>query len=445
MLSNAGVRVPANRAPSPPPPRRRLAAIALSGGAAALLVLAIGFVSEMAVLGQNEQASRARVQEEVRASFDAMSRNLRDVAIGMADIEAVSAASADDTTATRRLFDAAEAALGPAVDDELAITVYAADGQPLAWAGRPSDLPTDRLGGPEAWFFAQGALGLRLVYVTPLTTDAAVRIGSVAAERALSPIVTDAEDAFIFPTRFSRVSLQLNFETTGTTASGDAFDVATPTGGRLLTATLTSEDLARARERWRTATRSLAIVTLAIVLVLLCGPLLEWRNVTQQPRDYVAVVLLIIAGIVAARALMTRASLADWSAASLFSATAYASSLLAPLLRSPFDLLATAVVLGSIVSLCLFGVEAWRVSRRHRRLALDSALRRTAYVLTNLAAGVALAFLFEAHLAFLRDTIANATVDLLHFSLHPWSTARVALEVGLVIFHASVAGTGVLL
>ena len=52
-----------------------------------------------------------------------------------------------------------------------ALTVYGADGTPVAWAGRPSELLADRLQGREAWFPTPVAQGLRLVYVQPLTSN----------------------------------------------------------------------------------------------------------------------------------------------------------------------------------------------------------------------------------------------------------------------------------
>ena len=76
--------------------------------------------------------------------------------------------ASDDENAARKLFDAAQAAaVAQTSDVELAVTAYAPGGRPLAWAGRPSELPKDRLEGDEAWFIAQGALGLRLVYAMP--------------------------------------------------------------------------------------------------------------------------------------------------------------------------------------------------------------------------------------------------------------------------------------
>jgi signal transduction histidine kinase len=55
------------------------------------------------------------------------------------------------------------------------------------------------------------------------------------------------------------------------------------------------------------------------------------------------------------------------------------------------------------------------------------------------------AVLLHVYQGFLRDTVANTTIDLLHYSLHPWSTARMALQVGLIVWHATALGCAVVI
>ena len=169
-----------------PFPWRRLVGIAVAGAACALVVLALGCLTERIALGSDEAAARARTEAEVRASFDIMARALRLMALGMADSEVVVAAAQDDVTAASRLFAAASAAIAQGDGADFAVTAYDVNGEPMAWDGRPSELPAERLQSDEAWFFTQGALGLRLVYVTPVRTADGRRIGAVAAERARS-------------------------------------------------------------------------------------------------------------------------------------------------------------------------------------------------------------------------------------------------------------------
>ena len=447
------MRLPDRSALTPPLPGRRLVRIAVAGAGCAVVVLALGRLAERVVLGADEAAARGRAEAEVRASFDTMSRALRLMALGMADAESVVAAAQDDVTAARRLFAAADAALtqAGAVDAaDVAVTAYGANGQPLAWDGRPSELPADRLQGEEAWFFAQGALGLRLVYVTPVMTADGQKAGTIAAERSLEPAATQRSttsetDAFRYQSRIAPISIELGFEAGRTAPDASAFDVTTPSGAHLFTAMLDAADLARTRDRWRRASRSLTLITLAVALVLLAGPLLDWRNKLPRARPYLVAIALVAGAIVASRVLLRLASPADWSEHSLFSGAEFASPLLGPFLTSPFDFLITAVAASSLVALLLYAVEAWRLSRLHQRRRVTGAGPTAAFVALQLGAGIGLAVLLAVHQAFLRDTVANSTLDLLHFSLHPWSTSRLALQVGLIVWHATALGCGVLL
>jgi len=417
----------------------------VTGAAGALLVLAAGWLTERAFLGSNEAEARDRTEAAVRADFDRMARELRLMALGVADGESVVAAARDDVTAARRLFAAAEAAVTDENEADIALTAYDLNGRPLAWDGRPSELPPDRLQGDEAWFFAQGALGLRLVYVAPVTVASGPRVGTVAAERSLSsPAASRSDvDAFRYASRPAPVSIELRFEAARTTPAAGRFDVAAPSGARLFTAILDSADLARTRNRWRRASVSLALFVLALALALLTGPLLDWRNRSSSAASYALAVAAVAGLVVASRALLRLASPADWSDYSLFAGTEYASPLLRPFLSSPFDFLMTGVAAGSLVALLIYSVEAWRLTWWHRRRRVAGAAATAAFVALQLAAGAAMAALLALHYALLRDTVANTTLDLLHFSLHPWSMPRLALQVGLIVWHASVLGCGV--
>jgi signal transduction histidine kinase len=441
------MRVPGGPAPAPPPPWQRIVRILLTGVAAALLVFAFGRVAERLVLGGGDADARVRAQAELQASFDAMARALRTIAGGLADAQSVVAAARDDVTAARRLFAAADAALAGNDDGELALTAYATDGRALAWSGRPSELPVDRLLTGEAWFFARGALGLRLVYVTPVVSADGTRVGTIAAERSLGTgatrPVSDA-DIFRYPTRVAPVSLALRFESGGTTTE-PAFDVTAPTGDRLLTASIAAADLERTRQRWRRATASLAVIALAIAVVLLSGPLLDWRSHLRRPGPWMLAAGGIAAVVIAARLLVRLASPAGGSQATLFSGADYASTLFPPLMTSPFDFLLTAITAGGLVALLLFAVEAWRVHLRHVRRPVAGAGRTAAYATNQLGAGLLVAVVLTAYYALLRDTVANTTLDLMHFSVHPFEPGRLALQIGLIVWHATVFGAAVLI
>ena len=414
-----------------------MAWVVAGGMVAVALTFGLGAVAERIFLGADAAAARQRLEAEVRGDFDALAGQLRAMATPLSRPDLLMRARAGDTPARRSLFDLAETATS-GEEGESAVTVFGGDGQPVAWGGQPSDLPADRVAGPEAWFVVQGALGLRLVYVRPLA-EGAERVGAVVSERL---IPSDREDPFTYPTTFGTVGIQLTFETA--TRAPDTFLVNGPSGDPLLSVTLSAADVARTRARWQTATRSVALIVIAITVVLLCGPLIDWRNAAARPAPYLASVFATGALIAIARLILRLASPADWSSATVLSATQYASPLLPPLLTSPFDLLTTAMAFGGLVAVGFFAVEGWRLAFRQRRRSLSSPGSRVLYVAGHLAAGTAAAIILNAHFAFIRDTVENATVDLLHFSLHPFDLARISLQVGLVLWHAAMLGAAVL-
>ena len=200
---------------------RRLVRTALVGVVCAGVLLAGGRLAERIVLGPDDAAAR------VRASFDGLAQELRDVARASSFPDLLDATLDGDVLAARRLFDAAAAALASSADSELGVTVFDLDGRPLAWAGRPSDLPTDRLMGDEDWFLTRATRGVRLVYVAPVTVgDPATRIGAIAAERA---IVTEADGAASrYASRLATVSFTLPTDAPLAAADAQAFDVTAP-------------------------------------------------------------------------------------------------------------------------------------------------------------------------------------------------------------------------
>jgi signal transduction histidine kinase len=442
---------------------RRVLRIALSGMVCVLAVLAAGRITERLLLGANDAAIRTRIDRDVRGAFDVMSRGLRDVARQLADPNTLQAAAGDEENAAARLFDIAQAATVARTGDvELAVTAYGPASRPLAWAGRPSELPKDRLEGDEAWFIAQGALGLRLVYAMPVADAAGNRIGTIASEQSIRRPTSGGvgrADEFQFPGELVPVSLELAFEDIRTTPDPDRIDVTGPNGRHLVTAVITPSDLIEARAHWRRATSSLAEMTAAVFVLLLCGPLLDWRDARdsgsglpraesrgfRESKKYVVAFLVIAVTIIASRFLFRLASPADWSDAEMFSAAAYASPLLRPFLASPFDFLITAATVAALVALTFFAFESWRIHRRHARIAVDSPGRSILFLIAQLLAGaIAVAILLAQH-ALLADTVANTTLDLLHFSLHPWNTALTALQFAIVIWDATAVAVLVLI
>jgi len=444
------VRLSPADAATPQLPWQRLARIVAGGLICALVVLAGGWGLRRAVFGRDDAQARARVEADVRSTFDAMARRLRDMAAAMSEPLLVQAAADDDISAAHRLLTRAAEIVASDNPADAALTVYGVDGTPIAWAGRPSEIVSDRLKGGEAWFPTPVAQGLRLAYVQPVTSDG-MRVGTIAAERPLpsvggSSLATNslqgtADDAYRVPTTLAPVSIQLPFEGAPPAGDGATFDVPAPSGERLLTASVAAADLADTRERWRKATWSGVLAVGAITLLLLTAPLLDWRNQLRTPSTYSAAVLLIITCIVAARFMFFLSAPADWSNASIVSGAVDASSLLS----SPLDLLLTAGATAAIVVLLLYAVETWRIYAWRRRQSPVGVPRLTTYIVVQLLCGVLVAGVLLGHEALLRDTASRPTLDLLHLSLNPWDTTRVALHVSLVLAHMAAIGACVLL
>jgi signal transduction histidine kinase len=427
---------------------RTLGRIALAGAACAVLLLLAGLGLERTLLGGDADTTRRRVQQEVRELFDRHTQALKAAAQRAAPIPLVTRALADDVTASRELFSAAQATLPQIGSEDAAVTVYDAERKPLAWAGRASELPFEKLTGGESWFISPAALGLRLIYVAPIV-NGSTRLGTVATETALpgadtppNAATVGADPAYWLPTRLADVSLEL-FAGARTRPTPDAFEIQTPTGQPLVTASVSEQGLRAARERWRDATRSLALIAVAVTVLLLAAPIVDWRNRTRRPTTYLAGSALIAVAIISGRLLLRFASPADWSDADVFSGATYASPLFWSFLTSPFDFLADALTVAGLVAVVCFAVEAWRQFRWTRRRPVERNL--PAFIVTQFVGGIGLAAVLIGQQTLIRDTIDHATLDLLHFSLHPWNNTRLALQVGLVLAHTSAAALGVLL
>ena len=438
---------------SSPLPVRRLLRLAVVAVVAALLVAAAGGMLQRMLLGESDTAARARVEYDVRRTFDEMFQQLRASTAAVADTSLIRQAAAEDETAIARLFAQARSSIvtGGAIG-EAALTVFAANGAPVAWAGRPSALPGGRLGSAESYFFSSPPLGPRIVYIRPVGTGAN-HAGTVAAEHSVvseerlrpggSLREGTARNVVNIPTRLATVTVQPASGAPPASRDPDSFQITAPDGAPLLTATVLAGDLRATRDRWGRATRSIALLTFAFTLVLLVGPLLDWRGSTQRAGEYMLATAMAAVIVISARLLARLASPADWSGNSLFSSADYAGTLLPPLLTSPLDFLLTAAAAAALTGLLLFAVEAWRVAGWKRRRLIRSGSAAVAYLGEQLAAGVGLAAVLSGHLALLRNTISNTTFDLLHFSLSEWNAPRLALQFGLVLAHATAAGVSV--
>src|SRR5262245_9063529 len=259
----------------------------------------------------NGAASARKVEAYVRARFAAMTASLQRVASDVASSDVVRRRmrGAADDQAARVLFDEAERALQADASGLAphAITIYTKEGAAQAWAGRPSDVPRERIvNAPAALFVTPSPLGLRLVYVQPILAPGGetARVGAVAVEQVLSPAPaasTIAASDFYMPSPIAAVAVRT--EGAGELSRG-GFVMTAPDGKPLLQASVGADTVDQARRLWRRHVTAAVIVVLAITLLMMAGPLLDRRGVARRVADEAALTAGIIAVAVGGCALL---------------------------------------------------------------------------------------------------------------------------------------------
>ena len=410
-----------------------------------LLLSAMAFLTghglEAWRLGWSEQTAFERVEREVRARFDEMSASLRAMGASLATdddlIDPLRQGVTGDQDAVRSLFETVRTAMDDEGPADLAVTVYGPNATARAWSGRPSEIPRERILGGPALFVAPGPLGPRLIHLEPVvddsgratTADLPRRLGSVAAERALSPapsVGDPAVDSLLLPTSIAPVSLR-------TAADGGAdkppfsFRLLAPSGEPLLEASVARSDLEQTREGWRRSVVGTTLAVLALTVLLMAGPLLDWRARARSRHDYLLALGALVAVLLLARVLL-------WLAIPPSPSTTFG-----PVLRSPVDLLLTALLLVALVALAIHAIGRWLLVSRRARRAYDRDTRATRlFVLHQLVAGAVVALVLVTYEQFLLvETVERSTIDALHLALQPWSSARLASIIGLLFFHTA--------
>src|SRR5690349_5756655 len=180
------------------------------GIAAALVAGAAGYALERSRFGADDEGALARIQAELRQTFDGSADRVGAIASRVAGDPAAATAGMRDQAAIRQLFDLAASTLPRDDEGPTGITIYDPDGAPLAWAGRVSDLPPERVQGAAALVIAPGALGPRLIRVEPVVRNA-VRVSTVVAEQSLgnAPESPGLGDTFVMRTTIAPVALRV--------------------------------------------------------------------------------------------------------------------------------------------------------------------------------------------------------------------------------------------
>jgi signal transduction histidine kinase len=384
----------------------------------ALTAALSGFALEWRWFGTSAAGAVGRTDAEVRGEFDGMTNVLARVASAIAADPGAAMALQAGPDAAKALFDVVDRHSRSVVDAVgIAVTVYEQPGSTaVAWAGRPSDIPGERTRGTHAWFVTPAPLGLRLVHVLPIGSGDRP-VGVVAVEYPLSPAPAGASIGpaeYLFDTRVGPASLRMQYEGAGERPRPNTIVLRAPGGDALVEASLAPEQIARARSAWRQTVTSVVLVVLALTLLLLIGPALDKRAAATDDRTYLAAsatAVLLLLGGGALIYLAMRLALANGARAHalllLFGATGAA---FVALMASP----AARLRIG------------WRGRRR------SPAVHPLQFVLEQILAGIVVAALIALFDRVLRAVLDDASVDLRHFSLHPWSAERLTLLGGIL-------------
>ncbi len=399
----------------------------LAGGLAATALAAlVGVAGEVWRFGPSEESAASKVERYVRGEFDRMAADLSRVAGSVASDPAAAAGLSAAADGARGLFDLLDRHVSADETGRIAVTIYyGTAGDARAWIGRPSDISVANV---PPFFVTQSPLGLRLVHVVPVDAPDGRRIGSVAVEHVLSPApaptITSTEWSLSTP--LGPASLRLRWEGAGDRPGPNAFLLRDPSGAPLVEASVTTETLQAARTTWRQWVAAIAIALVALTLLLLIGPLLDRRSSARSAvtmtRTTLGAIALLLAG---AAGIWTAAVVVPGrrpSSAALLLLTSGSAAALAALLAAPTARL----------RLC------WR-PRRHAPVSAPAA-----FAATQLGAGLVLAAIIVVFERVLLGVVDPATVDLRHFSLYPWSVARLMLLCGMLACHAAALWAGTL-
>jgi signal transduction histidine kinase len=413
--------------------------IVTGGLLAAALVLAGGLALERLVLGADDTALLARVASEVRGTVDALASDLRAIA-SSADVQPSDLTAAPtDTESARALFEAARRALGARTDT--ALTVYGTTGVPLAWSGRPSELPSARVVGPRTLFVTPGPLGPRLVHVEPLVGGpAGRRVGSLAVEHVIVPVPGELEeprtDAAVFQTSLVPVALRPRYEGAGEAVAAGAFLVTDAAGTPLIEGSVARGALRELRASYRRRTVGATLLTLALTLLVLVVPLVERRDRASTTRGYATVLLQIVGLVLAALVLVSFALGAGQAGGDSGDGAALLPH---SWLHSSPLLLAWALAWLALAALIAPAVERRRLAARHGRPP-----GWPLFAIAHLLAGVVLMAVLAWHYRAIEALLVAAQGGQLEFSLHPLGADRLLLAVSFVALHAAALWTMVL-
>ena len=380
-----------------------------------LAVVVVGSIVERVRFGASDATALRHVADDVDRRFQRAAAQLEEATAAIAAHPTHTPPLGLEQRRARTYFQLASSLLQsrPEID---AVSIYDSTGRPIAWAGRPSFLPDERVNGPEALFVAPGPFGLRLVHVRQIKEAGrdTQRLGSVAAEYLLTrdSIGRSGSHAdFTLSTSLVPVALRPRFEGGGDSVPPYGFLLRLSGQPPLLEAEVAPEDLRGLRLAWRGKVEGAALTVLALALLGLAVLSRERQERSSTRASYlrhVGGILLLLTG---ARLLVAMAVPDTW----LIQAAGPVAERL--LIRSPADFVATALLLLAIVALGADLVERWRLTSRKTapRGPLPELTFWTANVLVAAGIGVLLAWHEHALAAVVRESGAFG----IHFSSAP--------------------------
>jgi signal transduction histidine kinase len=400
----------------------------------------VGVGLELWRFGRSEEAAVSRVEAHVHRQFESMVRNVTSVSARIAgDAGSVSALAAG-TDGARALFDLVGAARRSSREpDHIAVTVYDSANIARAWAGAPSDIPDDRISGPETLFVVRSPLGLRLVHVQPLPSGEDGRPGTVATEHVLSPapIVTAIAPAeYAIETPLAPALLRI--DAPGERTRPGTAVLRGPSGEALAEAWVDPSVLRQARSRWRRHVVAAMLTVLGLTVLLLVGPQLDRRLIRGSPGTesdahpdggarHSRLTAHHLKATLAAMCLTAVGGFVLW--------LAFAEDKGGLPSTSATMLLGGATIAGIVALLAAPAARVRVALRRHRLSPRDRVMR---LIFTQLLAGGAVAALILVFHRLLQAILSPAAVDVRHFSPHPASAPRLMLLTGIVFVHLAV-------
>jgi signal transduction histidine kinase len=429
---------------SPSLVRRSVRRFVVGGAVLVVAVWLSGTGVERRLLGPDEASARLRVEQAVAATVASVEQRLqRTIDLVQLDAELVRRAEVGDVAAQRGLFDRLNRAVGPDAPDTSA-TLYGVTHSPIAWVGRPAELPGPRIAGAEAVFLAPGSSGLRLVRVHPLDdpAEAGRRVGTLATESLLAMAAEPgAPEGYVLATDLVSVAVRPHFEG-GVDAGPDEFLVRSADGGILAAVSVPVSSLRERRQALRNRTLGVMLGVLAAILLLATGPLLDWR---WRQRSLPAGVLTTVAAgglITLAWVFGVQAIRASGLAGERLLATSHPVA--GVVFASSAEFLLASLVAAAWVGLVASGLDHWRLRRRgHGVTTVDTALRILLFLACQVGAALLVAALVVGYGAFLRFGVAAVPADILHFGLRPLDWNRLAIVTGLVVLNAAIVALGV--